>query len=130
MTLILTLFAATIAVGVVYNNARISLSTRNRDLASMRVLGFTLREVGAILLGEIALQVILALPIGLFIGRWLARTLMSTAYQEAWRMPTMVSDKTFAFAALVTIASAIFSAGLVRRRLSQLDLIGVLKTRD
>jgi len=130
MTLILTLFAVTIAVGVVYNNARISLSTRNRDLASLRVLGFTRREVAAILLGEIAAQVILALPIGLVVGRKLAQAMLDSAYQEAWRMPAVISDQTFAFASLITIAAALFSAWLVREKLARLDLIGVLKTRE
>jgi putative ABC transport system permease protein len=130
-SLILTLFAATIAIGVVYNNARVSLSTRARDLASLRVLGYTRAEVAAILLGELGLQVALAIPIGLLMGRGLAVTMMRTAADpEAFRLPVIITSRTYAFATVLTIAAALFSAGLVRRKIERLDLIGVLKTRE
>ena len=130
-SLILTLFAATIAVGVVYNNARVSLSTRSRDLASLRVLGFTRAEVAAILLGELGLQVALAIPIGLAMGRGLAFAMMrGAADPEAFRLPVIISSRTYAFATVLTIAAALFSAWLVRRKIERLDLIGVLKTRE
>lgn len=130
-SLILTLFAATIAIGVVYNNARVSLSTRSRDLASLRVLGYTRAEVAGILLGELGLQVALAIPIGLLMGRGLAITMMRTAADpEAFRLPVIISSRTYAFATVLTIAAALFSAWLVRRKIERLDLIGVLKTRE
>ena len=78
-SLILTLFAATIAIGVVYNNARVALSMRSRDLASLRVLGFTRAEISAILLGELALQVFLAIPIGLVLGQLLSEQMATGA---------------------------------------------------
>lgn len=130
MTLILTIFAATIAIGVVYNNARVALSMRSRDLASLRVLGFTRGEISTVLLGELAVQVALAIPLGLVIGRWMAAAVMSTVDPENYRFPLVISSQTYAFAAAVTLASAVFSAMLVRRRLDRLDLIGVLKTRE
>lgn len=130
MTFILTLFAATIAIGVVYNNARVALSLRSRDLASLRVLGFTRGEISAVLLGELAVQVLLAIPIGLFFGAMMAEGIMATADPERYRMPAMISAQTYAFATAVTLASGLVSALLVRRKLDHLDLIGVLKTRD
>ncbi len=130
MTFILTLFAATIAVGVVYNNARVALSLRSRDLASLRVLGFTRAEISAVLLGELAVQVLLAVPIGLFMGTWMAEGIMATADPERYRMVAIISPQTYAFATAVTLASGLVSALLVRRKLDHLDLIGVLKTRD
>jgi putative ABC transport system permease protein len=129
-TLIATLFAATIAIGVVYNNARVALSLRSRDLASLRVLGFTRAEVSAILLGELGLQVLLAIPLGLFIGTAMARAMMSGVDPETYRFPVVVSTGTYAFAAVVTLAAGLCSALLVRRKLDRLDLIGVLKTRE
>jgi len=129
-TLILTLFAATIAVGVVYNNARIAVSMRSRDLASLRVLGFTRAEISAILLGEMAVQVVLAIPIGLLVGTWLSHGIASTVDPERFRLPVVISLKTYASAILVTFVAALGSALLVRRHLDQLDLIGVLKTRE
>src|SRR5690606_15808914 len=130
MTFILTLFAATIAVGVVYNNARVALSLRSRDLASLRVLGFTRGEISAILLGELAVQVLLAIPIALLLGTWMAEGTMARADPEGYRRPAVISSQTYAFATAVTLISGLFSALLVRRKLDQLDLIGVLKTRE
>jgi putative ABC transport system permease protein len=129
-TLILVLFAGTIAFGVVYNNARIALSTRSRDLASLRVLGFTRREISAVLLGELATYVFLAIPPGLAAGYGLAHLVASMADPESFRFPVVVSAKTYAFAVAVTVGAALVSALLVRRQLDRLDLVAVLKTRE
>jgi putative ABC transport system permease protein len=131
ITLILTLFATAIAVAVVYNNARVSLSVRSRDLATLRVLGFTRAEISAILLGEQAVQVFLGIPVGLLLGTWAAKALLELqADPEQFRMPMLISSRTYAFAVVVILAAAVLSALLVRRRLDSLDLIGVLKTRE
>lgn len=127
---IMSLFAAIIAVGVIYNNARVALSQRSRDLASLRVLGFTRREVATILFGEQAVQVALAVPMGLYIGRGLARAMLSNADPETYRLPVSISTTTYVFAIAVTLGSAVFSAFLLERKLRELDLIGVLKTRE
>jgi putative ABC transport system permease protein len=130
VTLVLTLFAATIAIGVVYNNARVALSLRGRDLASLRVLGFTRGEISRILLGELALQVGLAIPLGFVLGTWLTTLVVKTVHPERYRFPVVLSAKTYAFAAVIVLASSAVSSLLVRRQLDRLDLIGVLKTRE
>lgn len=129
-SLILTVFAATIAVGVVYNNARVALSMRSRDLASLRVLGFRRAEISAVLLGELAIQVLLAIPIGLVIGTWMSEAMVNMADPEQYRLPVNLSSATYAYAAGVTMVAGAVSALLVRRKLDKLDLIGVLKTRE
>lgn len=130
-SLVLTFFAMTIAIGVVYNNARVSLSSRARDLGSLRVLGFTRAEISSILLGELAVQVFMALPIGLLFGRFFAQSMMNGAADpELFRLPLIISSGTYAFATVTTLAAALISALLVRRKLDRLDLIGVLKTRE
>jgi putative ABC transport system permease protein len=129
-SIIITLFAATITVGVVYNNARIVLSQRARDLASLRVLGFTRREISSILLGEMAIQVLLALPLGLAFGRLLVWLLAQTVDPEVYRLPFEVPAQSNAFAVIVALCASLLSALLVRRKLDRLDLIGVLKTRE
>ena len=129
-TFILTTFASVIAIGVIYNNTRVALSQRSRDLASLRVLGYTQREIAGILLGEQAFQVALAIPIGLVVGYGMVVSLMSTVDPETYRMPIMISVQTYIYASMVALASAFVSALLVRRKLARLDLIGVLKTRE
>lgn len=131
ITLILTVFATAIAVAVVYNNARVSLSVRSRDLATLRVLGFTRAEISAILLGEQAIQVCLGIPVGMVLGTWGVKALVELqADPEQFRLPMLISSQTYAFSVVVVLAAAVLSALLVRRRLDTLDLIGVLKTRE
>ena len=127
---VVSLFAAAITVGVVYNNARIAVSSRSRELATLRVLGFTRAEVSQLLLGELGLQVLLAIPPGLLVGRGLTWLVMATIDPERYRWPVVISPVSYAFAAVVVLAAAALSALLVRRHLDRLDLIGVLKTRE
>jgi putative ABC transport system permease protein len=130
VALVLTVFAATIAVGVVYNNARVALSLRGRDLASLRVLGFTRAEISRILLGELGLQVLLAIPVGMALGTWLTALVVGTIHPERYRFPVVLTPRTYAFAVLVVLLSSAASALLVRHRLDHLDLVAVLKTRE
>lgn len=130
VSLVLTAFAAIIAVGVVYNNARVALSMRSRDLASLRVLGFTRGEISRILLGELGLQLVVAMPAGWVAGYWLTRLVMSTVHAEMYRFPVIISSRTYAIATLTVVAAGLVSALLVRRQLDRLDLMAVLKTRE
>jgi putative ABC transport system permease protein len=130
MTLILTVSAAAIAIGVVYNNARIALSLRSRDLASLRVLGFTRAEISEILLGELGVQVLLGIPLGLLVGTWWARLLAASMDPETIRFPVHIASQTYAAAIAIGIGSALASALLVRRKLDRLDLVGVLKSSE
>jgi putative ABC transport system permease protein len=130
ITTVLVVFSCAISVATVYNAARIALSERARELASLRVLGFTRREISAMLLGEHALLTLAAIPLGYAIGYQIC-ALVASAYQwELFRLPLVVSRETYGFALVVVLASAFVSALLVRRRLDRLDLVAVLKTRE
>ena len=124
------LFAGIIAFGVIYNAARVSLSERARELASLRVLGFTRVEISLILLGELAVLTVIALPIGAVIGYGLGYVIINAFNNEVYRMPFLVTAGTIAWTFLAIISAALVSGLLVRRRLDRLDLIGVLKTRE
>ncbi|MEM6792587.1 MAG: FtsX-like permease family protein [Acidobacteriota bacterium] len=124
------LFASIITVGVVYNAARIALSERSRELASLRVLGFTRAEISFILLGELAVLTALAIPVGMLVGRGLAALLTASVRSELFRFPLIVSVPTYALTALVVLGASALSGFLVRRQLDHLDLVEVLKTRE
>jgi putative ABC transport system permease protein len=130
MTFIASSFGAAIAIGVVYNNARIALSQRSRELASLRVLGFTRGEVASIVVGELATQVILGVPLGLWLGDRMARAMMETVDPETWRFPLVIGPQTYVSAALIVIGASAACVGIVWRHVGQLDLVGVLKTRE
>jgi len=123
-------FAGIIAFGVVYNAARVSLSERSRELASLRVLGFTRGEISLILMGELALLTLLALPIGGVFGWGLAAAMVHTIDSEVYRFPIFVTRQAVAMSFLGIIVAACVSGLSVRRKLDQLDLVAVLKIRE
>ncbi|PWB68043.1 MAG: ABC transporter permease, partial [Deltaproteobacteria bacterium] len=129
-TFINTMLAGTIAFGVVYNSARIALSERSRELASLRVLGYTRGEISYILLGELGVITLAAIPTGFLVGRELCRFIASRLGSDLYRVPLVLEPSTYAFAASVVLASAGISGLVVRRRLDRLDLVAVLKTRE
>lgn len=122
--------AVIVAFGVVYNSARIALSERSRELATLRVVGFRMSEVRGVLVGELALLVVLALPFGLLFGRGIALLIMSSFSTETVRLPILINPSTYSIAVLVVVTAAACSFTLVSRMLAKLDLVGVLKARD
>lgn len=123
-------FACVIALGIVYNSARVALSERGRELASLRVLGFMRREVAWMLLGEQAILVLLALPLS-FLTAWGFSVLIGRAFEsDLYRIPVVVKAGTYIMGAGIVTMAAALSALLVRRRIDRLDLVAVLKTRE
>lgn len=123
-------FSCTLAFGVTYNAARIALSERGRELATLRVLGFTRAEISYILLGEVALLTCIALPAGCAMGYGLSALMLGAFKTELYRIPLALEVDTFGWSVLIGGTATIVSAFIVRRRLDRLDLIAVLKTRE
>jgi putative ABC transport system permease protein len=133
ITVMITVYvslATIIAVGVVYNFARIALSEQGRELASLRVLGFTRREVSGILMGELAIVVLVAQPLGWAIGYGIASAMVAAFSSDLYRVPFVIGRDVYATASLAVLAAALGSAWLVRGRIDRLDMIKVLKTRE
>jgi putative ABC transport system permease protein len=130
MSSVLTFFAAVVAVGVVYNHARIALAERTWELASLRVLGFTRGEVSALLLGEGALTLVLALPLGMVLGNGLVHAVAALMRSDQFHFPVVILPRTYAWAALCVLAAGVGSALVVRRRVDRLDMVAALKTRE
>ena len=124
------LMGAIINFGVVYNSARIALAERGRELASLRVLGFTQNEVAYILLGELALLVLISIPLSFAAGYGLAWLLAQGMQSDSNRVPVVLTASGYAMVALITVVSAVLSSLAVYWRIRQLDMIGVLKTRE
>ncbi len=129
-TTVLVSFACVIASGMVYNGARIALSERGRDLASLRVLGFTQGEIGTMLLGEQAILTLAAVPLGFAIGYGISALMPLLLNTELYRMPLVINRSTYAIAFLVVVVAGLLSGLLVRWRIRHLDLVAVLKTRE
>ncbi|NOT43020.1 MAG: FtsX-like permease family protein [Acidobacteria bacterium] len=124
------IFAGVIAFGVVYNAARVSLSERSRELASLRVLGFTRAEISLILLGELALLTLASLPVGAVVGYAFAAAIVGSLDSEVYRFPLVVGRQSVAWAWLAIMGAALASGLIVRRQLDGLDLVAVLKVRE
>ena len=130
MTTWLVIFACIITFSVVYNSARIALSERGRELASLRIMGFTKAEVAFILLGEQAILILLAIPIGYVLGYGLAALISASYNSELYRLPLIIHKATYAFTFVVVMIAAFGSGLIIRRQINHLDLIAVLKTRE
>jgi putative ABC transport system permease protein len=122
--------AVLITVGVTYNAARIQLSERARELASLRILGFGRGEVSYILIGEMMLIALIAQPFGWLIGAWIAHLMTNSFTSDLYAIPLVLKPATFSIASLVVLTAAFVSVMIVRRRLDRLDLVSVMKTRE
>ncbi|HXC59810.1 MAG TPA: FtsX-like permease family protein [Steroidobacteraceae bacterium] len=129
-TTIFAVFAAALGIGVTYNSARIALSERGRELATLRVLGFTRGEISYILLAEVALLIVAALPLGCLAGLGLTHLVARLLDTELFRVPVGIQPATYGWAVILTLLATVASAAIVRRRIDKLDLIRVLKTRE
>jgi putative ABC transport system permease protein len=129
-TFVATVLAGVIAFGVVYNSARISLAERGRELASLRVLGYTRGEISYILLGELGVLTLAAIPLGFLFGKWLCTYVAKALESDLFRIPLVIEPSTYSLAATVVLLSAAISSLIVRHRLDHLDLVEVLKTRE
>ncbi len=123
-------FAVIVAFGVIYNNARISLAERARELATLRVIGMTQREVGAVLVVELVILALIAVPLGLLLGTGLTTFIVGTVNTETIRLPLVFTTYTYSFAVIVVIIASTLSALVVLRKLNQLDLIASLKAPE
>jgi putative ABC transport system permease protein len=122
--------AVLITVGVAYNGARIQLSERARELASLLILGFTRAEVSSVLVGETMLLAVLAQPLGWLMGAWIARALSNSFTSDLYAIPLVLEPAGFAYASLVVLAASLASVLIVRRRVDRMDLVAVMKTRE
>lgn len=123
-------FATVVAFGIVYNSARIALSERSRELATLRVLGFSRSDVGRVLVGELVLLAAVALPLGLWLGSGMAGLLIASINTETVRLPLVLSSSNYAYATLVIVLATTLSAWVACRKLHQLDLVGALKAAE
>jgi putative ABC transport system permease protein len=129
-TFVASLLAGVIAFGVVYNTARIALAERSRELASLRVLGYTRAEISYIFLGELGLLTLAAIPLGFFIGKGICIYLAKAIESDLFRVPVILAPGTYSLAATVVVVAAFFSGAMVRHKLDHLDLVAVLKTKE
>lgn len=130
MNTVYIVIAVLITVGVAYNGARIQLSERARELASLRILGFSRGEVSYVLVGETMLLALVAQPIGWLIGAGIAQAMVGAFSSDIYSMPLILNPDIFSRASLVVLAAALASALIVRRRLDNLNLVSVMKTRE
>jgi len=128
--IIYMIFAIVVAFGVVYNNARISLAERARELATLRVIGFSQREVGTVLVTELVILALVAVPFGLLIGTGFAKAILRAVNTETVRLPLILTSANYSFAVLVVAVASTVSALVVLRMLKHLDLIGALKAPE
>lgn len=124
------LFSSLMAAGVAFSAARVTLAEQERDLATLRVLGFRRREASYVLLGEIGALLFIALPVGMLLGAVMTRWLLSQFETELFTFPHVVDLPAYGWSIIIVSASVVAAALAVRRGVDRLDLVGVLKSRD
>ena len=127
---VMAAIAAVITFGIVYNSARIAFAERARDLASLRVIGFTRGEAAFVLLGELATITVLALPLGALIGFFFAHAIAEGFSTDLYQIPATFSPESYGVAALAVLIAAFVSGWLVKRDIDRIDLVSALKTRE
>jgi putative ABC transport system permease protein len=127
---VFALFAVSIAFGVVYNNVRIALQEKSRELATLRIIGFTRLEVARLLFASSAIELAVGIPLGLVLGYHWVRILVLAFETEMFRIPPIVAPASYLWSALAVAVAGFVSMAIVGRRLARLDMIGVLKERD
>lgn len=130
MRYVMAAIAAIITFGIIYNSARIAFAERARDLASLRVIGFTRGEAAFVLLGELAVITVLALPVGAGLGYYLALLIAEGFSTDLYQIPAMVAPENYGTAALAVLAAATLSGWLVKRDIDRIDMVSALKTRE
>ncbi|MBE7636259.1 FtsX-like permease family protein [Sneathiella sp. P13V-1] len=130
MRYVMALIAGTITFGIVYNSARIAFAERSRDLASLRVIGFTRAEATFVLLGELSIITVLALPLGAMFGNYLAKAIAIGFSTDLYQVPATVGPTSYGTAIMAVVIAAILSGWLVKRDIDTLDLVSALKTRE
>jgi putative ABC transport system permease protein len=130
MNTIYIIIALLITIGVTYNAARIQLSERARELASLRILGFRRSEISYIMVGELMLIALIAQPVGWVIGSWIADAMVGAFTSDLYAIPLVLEPPTYALASLIVLSTAFASVMFVRRRLDHMDLVSVMKTRE
>jgi len=119
-----------IAFSIVYNSARIALSERAHELASLRVLGFTKPEVAIVLIGEQLMLTFAAIPAGFLMGRALCQLLATSMESELYRFPVVLTQESYLYSLVILLLASLFSAALALRGVLRLDLLRALKTRE
>jgi putative ABC transport system permease protein len=127
---IMVAIAAIITFGIVYNSARIAFAERSRDLASLRVMGFTKGEAAFVLLGELAVITLLAIPVGAVLGYWLAAAVADGFSTDIYQIPAVFTPDAYGVAALAVLGAAMVSGLLVKRDVDRIDLVSALKIRE
>jgi len=130
MRYVMSFIAAIITFGIVYNSARIAFAERSRDLASLRVIGFTKGETAFVLLGELAIMVIMAVPIGIAFGLGLNAAIVEGFSTDLYQIPNQIQPEAFGTAGIAVLVSSVFSGWMVKRNMDGLDLVSALKTRE
>ncbi|MEP2531300.1 FtsX-like permease family protein [Shimia sp.] len=130
MRFVMAAIAGIITFGIVYNSARISFGEQSRDLASLRVMGFTQGEASFILLGELAIVVFLAIPLGVGVGYGLSFLVAEGFSTDIYQIPTAFRPDAYGAAGAAVVVAAVISGWLVKRDIQKVDLVATLKTRE
>ncbi len=115
---------------IIYNTTTISIMERKRELASLRIMGFTNKKVSELIFNENTAVSVMGLIVGMPLGRFMGVQMLNYVPEDMMSLPLVIFPKTYVLAA-VTVALFVILAQMANmRRISRMDLVEVMKSRE
>lgn len=130
IVVVLIVSAAALAFIVLYNLTNINVSERVREIASLKVLGFTRREVYSYIFREILLLAVVGDALGMVLGTHLASFVVTTAEVDYVMFGRTIHPASYVYAFALTLVFSGIVVLILRRKLDHVDMVESLKSVD
>jgi len=130
IVVVLVVSAAALAFIVLYNLTNINIEERIREIATLKVLGFTRRETNVYIFREIALLAFIGALIGLALGVWLEGFVVTTAEVDQVMFGRTIHPPSFVWGFVLTLVFSAVSMLLMVPKLSRINMAESLKSNE
>ncbi len=124
------MLAAILLIAVLYNIATINIFERQRELATLKVLGFTNNEIKKLIFNENYIISIFGMIIGLPFGKWLGGLMMATSSTDSYTIPYVVKIKSYIIAIILTFMFTVITNFILMNKIKAIDMLEVLKNKE
>jgi len=124
------MFAVILGIAIIYNTSVMTLNERQREMASLRVLGYSKGEVAGLIRKETWLQAVIGIVLGLPSGKAVATAYLASATTEMYSLPAVIYPRSYLMVAIVAFIFVWLGQNLSIRKAGKLDMVEVLKNRE
>jgi putative ABC transport system permease protein len=123
-------FGTIMGFAIIFNTTIINIMERRRELASLKVLGYTHREIENTILRENMLLGFIALVPGVMLGRWMSELFVRQFSNELFALEVVIYPRTYIITFLSVFVFIILAQLANKKNISGLDMVEVLKNRE